>query len=110
VSSQRPSLDRDAVIATPVIPDDVTGAIAVAGAHRVEQWSLLAAARVLELSLTRAGRDVSRESLVAALESAYALETGYGAPVTFDASHHNGTSVVRVLRYDARTRTLTAAP
>jgi mono/diheme cytochrome c family protein len=110
LSSQRPSLDRDALIATPVVPDEVTGTIAVAGAHRVEQWSLLAAARVLELALTRAGRDVSRESLIAALESSYALETGYGPPVTFDASHHNGTSVVHVLRYDAATRTLTAAP
>ena len=74
------------------------------GRYLVERWSLLSAERLLEKTLERIGRDVSREALIAALESRDQIATGSGPPVTFDAAHHNGTPVVHVLRYDHERR------
>lgn len=55
-----------------------------------ERDALLASARVLEAALARAGRGVTRESLVDALEQSYRVETGTTAPVTFTRLSHHG--------------------
>jgi cytochrome c553 len=107
-SSETPdfSSNRDVLIATSIPPSSVRDHLALTGRHRAAQWSMLSAARLLEQMLQRAGRDLSRDALIAALESAYRVDTGFGELLTFDRTNHNGTSVVHVLRFDHETGTI----
>ena len=54
------------------------------------QTAALAAAEVLIEGLRRAGREVRRESLIAALEKLYRFDAGLGAPVTFGPNRRLG--------------------
>jgi branched-chain amino acid transport system substrate-binding protein len=56
------------------------------------------AARVLAEGLQRAGRDVTREKLIAALETLKDFDTGLTLPVTFTKDNHEGSTEVRMLR------------
>lgn len=54
------------------------------------QRAAVAAAEVLIEGLKRAGREVSREKLVATLEKLYRFDAGLGAPVTFGPNRRIG--------------------
>ena len=56
------------------------------------------AAKVLVEGLQRAGRDVTREKLIAALETLKGFDTGLTLPVTFTKDTHEGSTEVRMLR------------
>jgi len=102
-----------AIIAARVAPSDIDPALAaayhLAPAHLSDQWSLLAAARLAENVLQRAGAGVSRASFVATLQQTRRFATGFSPPLTFDAERSRGTDVVRLLRLDPKTRSLTPA-
>jgi ABC-type branched-subunit amino acid transport system substrate-binding protein len=51
--------------------------------HQAIHWAALGAAKVLIEALSRAGRGLSRDRLVEALEEFRAFRTGYTPPVTF---------------------------
>lgn len=58
--------------------------------HLASQLTALACAKILVEGLKRAGRDVSRQKLIAALEGFYQFKTGLGPPVTFNANQRVG--------------------
>ncbi|MEM7429388.1 MAG: ABC transporter substrate-binding protein [Pseudomonadota bacterium] len=60
----------------------------------------LAAAAVMVEALRRAGRDLSRSTLIKALEGIYNYETGLVGRVTFDANRRLGRNGVHVLEFD----------
>lgn len=68
--------------------------------HMLAQISTYAAAKVLVEGLKRAGRDVSREKLVAALEKMYQYETGLTPKLTFSANRHVGALGAHVVAID----------
>ena len=67
-----------------------------AARHKIEAGNLAvalsaySAARVLVEGLKKAGRDVSREKLIAALEGMYKFETGLTPPFTYGANRRIG--------------------
>jgi ABC-type branched-subunit amino acid transport system substrate-binding protein len=67
-------------------------------------WELraVAAAEIAVEGLRRAGRDVSREALVVALEGVYRFETSAG-PVSFGPNRHTGITGADVLVLDQKT-------
>lgn len=65
-------------------------------AHPAAQVTAYLAARVLVEGLKRAGRDLSREGLVAALEGLYEFDTGLG-PVTYGPNRRIGETRPRIV-------------
>ncbi|MGB8842603.1 MAG: ABC transporter substrate-binding protein, partial [Aliidongia sp.] len=68
---------------------------------RAAQRQTLAAAKILIEALRRAGRDVTRERLIDALDGLQNYHTGLMAPVSFSASRHIGTEGVWIVPLDA---------
>ncbi len=62
----------------------------------------VAAAKVLVEGLQRAGRDVTREKFVAALETLKDFDPGLSLPVTFTHDNHEGSTEVRMLRVNEK--------
>lgn len=58
--------------------------------HLAAQFTALCAARILVEGLKLAGRDLSREKLISALEGLYELETGLTPRITFGANRRVG--------------------
>lgn len=58
--------------------------------HLAAQFTALCAARILVEGLKVAGRDLSREKLISALEGLYELETGLMPRITFGANRRVG--------------------
>jgi ABC-type branched-subunit amino acid transport system substrate-binding protein len=73
------------------------------------QTAALAAAEVLIEGLRRAGREVSRESLTATLETLYRFDAGLGAPVTFGPNRRLGARGAFVTGIDFPRRALAGA-
>jgi ABC-type branched-subunit amino acid transport system substrate-binding protein len=93
------ALNRRLVLAYPSLPSDrspaglaLLGAAAGGEATRnpALQVSALASAMVLVEGLSRAGRDVSRRKLIAALEGMQNFETGLTPPVRYGAGRRIG--------------------
>jgi ABC-type branched-subunit amino acid transport system substrate-binding protein len=87
-------------IALPIGPGDQT-AEAVASwrklgtddsQHQPAQFAALASAQLLIAALQRAGRDLTRDKLLAALDTISALETGLVPPLTFTSTRHVGST------------------
>lgn len=99
-----PNARGDAYVAARILPRDVDPEAAarykLAGSRLVDQWSALAIARLAERALVKAGRALTREAFVEALQSEYEAPTGFSLPVTFDRNRHYGIGLVRVLRFD----------
>jgi branched-chain amino acid transport system substrate-binding protein len=47
--------------------------------------------------LKRAGRDLTREKFIVALETIRGFETGFSLPTTFTATDHEGNKAARIL-------------
>lgn len=98
-------------LAYPTIPADITPAgeelfRALAGKykftvrHAAAQLSALAAAMILVDALQRAGKDLSREKLITALEGLYDFETGVTPRLTFGPNRRIGAAGAYIVRVD----------
>jgi len=66
----------------------------------------LASARLLMWALQRAGRDLSRQKLLEALEGVYNLDLGFGFSVTYGPNRRIGGSANKIYVIDLRSHTL----
>lgn len=100
-------------IAAPALPSDVTAEAraelhAFATRHNLppnqlaSQLATIAAVKVFVEGLKRSGRDLTRETLIAALEQLYQFPTGVTPPVTYARNRHLGSTTVHVLRVEGR--------
>jgi len=64
------------------------------------QVAAYAAGAVLSEALKRAGRDLSRERLISALESLHRFETGVTPPLTFTLNEHVGASGAHLVQLE----------
>lgn len=87
-------------IALPMGPNDQTAEAITAWrklvgereAYQASQFAALASAQLLIAALERAGRDLTRERFLAAIDGINALETGLVPPLTFSPSRHIGST------------------
>ena len=98
-------------LAFPTVPSDVTpeGLAELralqekhqfAPGHIASQLSAFAAAKIFTEALKRAGRDLSREKLVVALEGLYEYDTGVTPSITFGPNRRVGAMGAYVLSID----------
>lgn len=78
------------------------GAAGIPAQHRAAQVSAYAAATLLTDAARRAGKALSRERLVATLESLHAYETGIVPPLTFGPSRRIGALGAYIVAVDVR--------
>lgn len=95
--------------ATPTIPADITPdadreLAAFAARHQLPrtatQLAAYATLKVFTEALKRAGRDLTRETLIAALEQLYDFPTGLTPPITFHRSRRIGAAGAWVVEVD----------
>ncbi|HEY0142192.1 MAG TPA: ABC transporter substrate-binding protein [Thermoanaerobaculia bacterium] len=107
---------RDITLAIPTLPTDITAEgrrelEAFLARHQLPRTQLAtqiatyATAKVLVEGLKRAGRDLTREKLIAALERLYEFPTGLTPPVTFNRNRHIGSAGAHVVSADGTKRT-----
>lgn len=115
----RPGSSNQVFLAFPTVPSDISNE---AGAefralqekykfptrHLAAQLSAFAAAKVLVEGLTRAGRDLSREKLITALNSLYEYETGVTPRLTFSPNRRVGAAGAHIVTFDAAKKELTS--
>ena len=98
-------------VAFPTVPADVSAAGLAefrslhekhkfAARHTASQLAAFAAAKVFVEGLRRAGRDLSREKLITALEGLYEYETGVTPHITFGPNRRVGAAGASVLKVD----------
>jgi ABC-type branched-subunit amino acid transport system substrate-binding protein len=115
-----PAFNGRVFLAFPTVPADVTPAglaelralsdeYNFAPRHTASQLSALAAAKIFVEGLTRAGRDVTREKLVVALEGLYDFETGVTPRVTFGSNRRVGAMGAYVVTIDTEKREFAVA-
>jgi ABC-type branched-subunit amino acid transport system substrate-binding protein len=68
--------------------------------HLAAQISAYCAAKILVEGMKRAGRNLSREKLLASLEKLYELETGLTRPITYDSNRRIGAMGAYVVTVD----------
>jgi ABC-type branched-subunit amino acid transport system substrate-binding protein len=68
--------------------------------HTAAQLSAFAAARIFVEALQRAGRDLTRERLISALEGLYDYETGVTPHLTFGPNRRVGAAGAYVMTID----------
>ncbi|HEX6085994.1 MAG TPA: SCO family protein [Thermoanaerobaculia bacterium] len=90
-SAALPPYASEIVLATPMLPAE-QGSPAQVAAY--------SAAKIFVEALKRAGRDLTREKLIAALETFYQFPTGLTPPVTWARNRHTGTSGAYLVRLD----------
>jgi ABC-type branched-subunit amino acid transport system substrate-binding protein len=73
--------------------------------HVQAQVAALAAAKLFVEGLRRAGRDLSREKLVAGLEALYAFDTGLTPPLTYGPNRRIGARGAHVVAVDLMKKT-----
>jgi len=107
-------------LAFPTLPSDVTPAglsefrallekYRVEPRHTAAQLSAFAAARVFVEGLQRAGRDLTRERLLTALEGLYEFETGVTPRLTFGPNRRVGAAGAYVMTIDPQKKEFTPA-
>ncbi|MCA1636630.1 MAG: ABC transporter substrate-binding protein, partial [Acidobacteria bacterium] len=75
--------------------------------HTASQLAAFAAAKVFVESLKRAGRDLTREKLVAALEGFYDYETGVTPRITFGPNRRVGAAGASIVTIDPEKKEFT---
>ena len=113
-------LDGRVMLAYPTLPSDrtpagtATLAAAAGGApargHQAMQAAALGASMVLVEGLSRAGRDLSRQKLLTALEGVQGFETGLMPPVAYNADRRIGSYGAYAVRVDLAQRTFVPMP
>jgi ABC-type branched-subunit amino acid transport system substrate-binding protein len=98
-------------VAFPTLPSDITSEgmsefralhekYKFAPRHTASQLAAFAAAKVFTAALTRAGKDLSRETLITALESLYDFETGITPRITFGPNKRVGAAGEQLISID----------
>jgi ABC-type branched-subunit amino acid transport system substrate-binding protein len=115
-----PELDGRVMLAYPTLPADHTpaGTSALAAAaggeptrgHLAMQGAALAASMVLVEGLSRAGRDLSRQKLLAALESLQGFDTGLMPPIRYNADRRIGSYGAFAVKVDLANRKFQPSP
>lgn len=111
-----PAFDGRLYFSFPTLPDDRTPEAVEAyralaaehglpGAHAATQLSTLAAARLFEEGVKRAGRDLSRAKLVAELERLYKWDSGLTPLLTFTPNRRIGARGAYIVALDLEGRT-----
>lgn len=107
-----PAAFKDRIfLAFPTVPSDVSPAglaefralrekHGIATSHTAAQLSAFAAAKIFVEALQRAGRDLTRERLLAALEGLYEFETGLTPLLTFGPNRRVGAAGAYVMTID----------
>ncbi|MDH3305731.1 MAG: ABC transporter substrate-binding protein [Gammaproteobacteria bacterium] len=72
----------------------------LSGEYASAQLAVLAAVTMLDEALKRAGKHLSRESLISALEGLHEYETGLAPPLTFSLNRRIGALGAQVVRLD----------
>jgi ABC-type branched-subunit amino acid transport system substrate-binding protein len=72
--------------------------------HQPSQFAALASAQLLVAGLERAGRELSRENFLAAIDGVIALETGLVPPLTYTPSRHIGSTGAYVVSISGEER------
>jgi ABC-type branched-subunit amino acid transport system substrate-binding protein len=113
-------LDGRIVLGYPTLPSDRTpaGLAAIESAsgggfargHQAMQVAALGSAMVLVEGLSRAGRDLSRQKLLAALESLQGFETGLMPRLSYNADRRIGSYGAYVVKVDLAKRTFQPMP
>lgn len=99
-------------LAYPTVPEDITPSATAefralqekykfAMRHPASQLAAFAAAKVFIEALKRAGQDLTREKLIAALESLYDFETGVTPRLTFGPNRRVGAPGAYIIGIDA---------
>jgi ABC-type branched-subunit amino acid transport system substrate-binding protein len=68
--------------------------------HRATQTAALASAALVTDALTRAGRDLSRDALLDAIDTTYAFRSGFAPPLTFRADRHLGSTGCHIIAFE----------
>jgi ABC-type branched-subunit amino acid transport system substrate-binding protein len=106
-----PAFGGKVFLSFPTVPSDVTPAgllelralgdkYKLANGHTASRLSALAAAKIFVEALSRAGRDLTREKLIVALEGLYDYETGLTPRLTFGPNRRIGAAGAYVLTID----------
>ncbi|HEV2861066.1 MAG TPA: ABC transporter substrate-binding protein [Pyrinomonadaceae bacterium] len=120
-ASVPPAFKDRVFVAFPTIPSDLTpGGLAEFRAlqekykfpprHTASQLAAFAAAKVFAEGLRRAGRELSREKLITALEGLYDYETGVTPRITFGPNRRVGVPGANILKVDVDKKEFTPAP
>lgn len=111
-----PSYGGRILIATPTLPTDITiegqrEMLAFSERHGLTrtqmptQIATYAATKTLIEGLKRAGRDLTREKLIATLETLYQFATGLTPPITYARGRHVGAVGAFIVEVDVGQRT-----
>ena len=106
-----PTLQQKIYLAYPTTPSDQTPAAwnefqalltrhRIAPRHTAAQVSAYVAARLFAEGLKRAGRDLTREKLLTALEGLYEFDTGLTPRLTFGPNRRIGALGVHIVTFD----------
>lgn len=68
--------------------------------QQAAQWAALASALIFTEGLNQAGKDVSRDKLIAVLEGFYQFQTGYTPPISYDPNRRVGALGAYVVAVD----------
>jgi ABC-type branched-subunit amino acid transport system substrate-binding protein len=101
----------NSLISFPTLPIDYTDAsiatldrLAKAGhagmTHRALQAAALASAALVTDALTRAGRDLRRDSLLAAIDATNTFRSGFAPPLTFRPDRHLGSTGCYIIAFE----------
>lgn len=107
-----PGFDGKVLLALPTLDQPNLDAARFAAAHHLPadqqsaQWTALAAAQILGEALKRAGRDLTRDSLIERLEELRGFDTGYAPPITYNAARRIGARGAYLLQLDLKAKTL----
>jgi ABC-type branched-subunit amino acid transport system substrate-binding protein len=115
-----PEMKDKIFIAFPTLPADITREgvdefralhekYKFAPRHTASQLAAFAAAKVFVEGLTRAGKDLSREKLITALEGFYQYDTGATPPITFGPNRHIGAAGSHILTLEQAATEFTTA-
>jgi ABC-type branched-subunit amino acid transport system substrate-binding protein len=120
LASVPPVFQNKIFLSFPTVPSDVTAAgiqeyRALLEKHKLEQrhtaaqLSAFAAAKIFVEGLQRAGRDLSREKLITALEGLYEFETGMTPRLTFGPNRRIGAQGAYMVTIDTEKKQFVAA-
>jgi ABC-type branched-subunit amino acid transport system substrate-binding protein len=77
--------------------------------HRASQVIALAAAQIFAEGLARAGKNLTRETLITSLESLSNFTTGLTQPISYSPTRHIGAQGAYVIKVDLKTKSLEPA-
>ncbi len=77
--------------------------------QQATQWAALASAKIFTEGLIQAGKDVSRDKLIAVLEGFYQFQTGFTPPITYSPNRRVGALGAYIVTVDLDQRRLAPA-